>query len=176
MDVENASHSELAVRLINENRENLYSDGVVTAESHRAFVCSLPKEDYLWVVCREDEPCGIVSVYHDNLRDGRCEWGRFVIDDSFRRAGAMVEFMILEFVFGKMERHKLFCEVFEQNAAVISLHQKFGFREEGKFIDHIFKAGTFRSVVYLAMFASEWKIARPRFEKMFADKVGTIEE
>jgi UDP-4-amino-4,6-dideoxy-N-acetyl-beta-L-altrosamine N-acetyltransferase len=172
-----SEHTELVLRLISECRPYLYSDRTVTAETHRAFLASLPPDDNLWIFERDGLPVGVVSVYHKDFTNSRCEWGRFMLDSRCRGGGigSIVEFMILDFVFRRLKFHKLFCEVLSENETVVSLHQKFGFTVEGTFRQHVMKAGMFRDVTYLGIFEDEWEAKRGRFEAMFKDKVGAVE-
>jgi len=168
-------HTELAIRLIPECRPYLYSDAEPTADSHRKFLASLPKDDDLWVIEKGGVLVGIVSVYHKSFDHSRCEWGRFMLDAKYHGTGSIVEFMILDYVFRTLKMHKLFCEVFEENSAVVGLHEKFGFTIEGKFRDHIKKTGIFKNVIYLGILADEWEQKRVRFETLFQGKAGSVE-
>jgi len=168
-------HTELAVRLLTEYRDFLYSETTVTPETHRSFIASLPKEDYMWVVERDGSLCGLVSAYHFDSKNRKCEWGRFMVDEDFRGVGSVVEYMVIDFVFQKLGIHKLLCEVLEDNGSVFRMHEKFGFRIEGTLRDHIFKAGAFRNIVYMGMIDSEWSACRERFYNLFQNKIGKVE-
>lgn len=167
-------HTDLAVRLLNQNIQYFYNDAVITPEGHRKFIGSIP-DDYLWIIEKDGQPCGMVSVYHIDNKNKKCEWGRFVIDSTVRGVGSVVEFMILEFVFKTLGMNKLYCEVFEENTHVVKMHEKFGFSIDGKFREHIWKGNRFLDVVYLSMIFKEWEDKKTRFVDMFADKAGTVE-
>ncbi|MGY6129493.1 UDP-4-amino-4,6-dideoxy-N-acetyl-beta-L-altrosamine N-acetyltransferase (plasmid) [Paraburkholderia strydomiana] len=102
---------------------------------------------------------GTVSIYHIDRRNRKAEWGRLIIGDPAARSGgigAEIEALILQYAFEHLNLHKLYCEVLVENEKVVSLHKKFGFREEGILRDHAFKAGKYADAVILAMLDSEY--------------------
>jgi hypothetical protein len=56
------------------------------------------------------------------------------------------------------------------NKAVIKLHKKFGFQEEGYFRQHIKKDDQFLDVVALAILREEWRVRRSKME----DRLGRL--
>ncbi|WOD18682.1 UDP-4-amino-4,6-dideoxy-N-acetyl-beta-L-altrosamine N-acetyltransferase [Paraburkholderia kirstenboschensis] len=106
---------------------------------------------------------GTVSIYHIDRRNRKAEWGRLIIGDPAARSGgigAEIEALILQYSFEHLNLHKLYCEVLVENEKVISLHKKFGFREEGILRDHAFKAGKYADAIILAMLDSEYFVQR----------------
>lgn len=168
-------HNELAVRLINNNKEFLYKDDCVTIKSHQDFLSSYERQgEYLWVIQNNKIPCGMVSVYHIDDTSKKCEWGRFIIDNAQRGIGRIVECMILEWVFYEKFMNKLYCEVLINNNKVINLHYSFGFKLEGIYSDHVFKNGKFINAVTIAIKKEEWKIKRNNVLKNYSHLFGNI--
>ena len=64
---------------------------------------------------------------------------------------------MLKYVFEELKFNKLVCEVFTSNHNVIKMHEKFGFRREGYFRNHILKNEIYHDVVTLALLQSEWQ-------------------
>lgn len=116
------------------------------------------------VVAKNDkEPIGTVSIYHIDRRNRKAEWGRLIIGDPNERAGGVggeIEALVLEYCFEHLNLHKLYCEVLVENERVISLHKKFGFKEEGIFKEHAFKNGHYVNVVSMAMLEDEYRIEK----------------
>jgi RimJ/RimL family protein N-acetyltransferase len=77
---------------------------------------------------------------------------------------------MIERAFGDLGLRKLWCEVLASNAAVLRLHQRFGFQQEAVFRAHVFKGGVPQDVIGLGLLAAEWDAARPamaaRLERM----------
>ena len=63
---------------------------------------------------------------------------------------------VLDYVFDTLKLNKLLCEVFVDNDKVITLHEKFGFRRESYFREHIRKNGIYKDVIGLALLKREW--------------------
>jgi len=76
-----------------------------------------------------------------------------------------MEFFSLDYAFLTLKIRKLCCEVFTFNGGVIKLHEKFGFVQEGRFVEHYKKNEGYEDIVCLAKFASSWADDRPAFEK-----------
>jgi len=178
----NEEDTNLAITLINKYKDYLYSSEEVTSEKHIKFLESLEKKsDYLWIIEKETETekelCGMVSVYHIDEKNKKCEWGRFIVDEKFKGVGSIVETMVLDFVFNELTLNKLYCEVMIMNDLTIKLHKKFGFVTEGILLDHVYKNEKFMDVIYMALRKDEWnKVYRDRFIKLFSNKIGTIEK
>jgi UDP-4-amino-4,6-dideoxy-N-acetyl-beta-L-altrosamine N-acetyltransferase len=118
-------------------------------------------DERLWMIeARETKTAiGTVGLVHIDWRNRKAEWGRFLIyPEEYRHGGygSEVESLVLRYVFDHMNLNRLQCEVFADNEAVVALHQKFGFQQEGLFREYVFKNGRYRSVVYLALLRHEY--------------------
>lgn len=106
---------------------------------------------------------GTVSIYHIDRRSRKAEWGRLIIGDPEIRGGGIgseIEVLVLQYAFEHLNLHKLYCEVLVENASVVSLHKKFGFKEEGIFREHVFKGGQYMDVAMLSMMESDYIMQR----------------
>ena len=118
-------------------------------------------DEHLWIIEAQETgvAIGTVGLVHIDWRNRKAEWGRFLIyPDDYRHGGygSEVESLILRYVFDHMNLNRLQCEVFGENEAVIALHRKFGFQQEGLFREYVFKDGRYRSVAYLALLRQEY--------------------
>lgn len=118
-------------------------------------------DEKLWIVetIEDSEPIGTVGLVHIDWRNRKAEWGRLLIyPEKYRHGGcgSEIESLILRYVFDHMNLNRLYCEVFADNEKVVTLHKRFGFKEEGRFRQHIFKNGQYRDVVYLALLREEY--------------------
>jgi RimJ/RimL family protein N-acetyltransferase len=88
----------------------------------------------------------------------RCEWGFYLADPATRGrgVGACVQFAVIEHVFGALGLNKLWCEALAENGRALSLYERFGFRREALFREHVVKGGRFLDVVGLGLLAAEW--------------------
>ena len=118
-------------------------------------------DERLWIIeaIETRTAIGTVGLVHIDWRNRKAEWGRFLIyPDEYRHGGygSEVESLILRYFFDHMNMNRLQCEVFSDNEAVIALHQKFSFQQEGLFREYVFKDGRYRSVAYLALLRQEY--------------------
>lgn len=67
---------------------------------------------------------------------------------------------LIEFLFTKMEIHRVVEIVDTENIASINLLKSIGFREEGHFIENIFFKGKWGSEFQFAMLKREWEAAK----------------
>ena len=121
-------------------------------------------DERLWIIesIETHEAIGTVGLVHIDWRNRKAEWGRFLIYPAEYRHGGYgseVESLVLRYFFDHMNMNRLQCEVFAENKNVIALHEKFGFRREGLFRQYVFKGGSYRSVVYLALLREEYLAA-----------------
>ncbi len=73
-----------------------------------------------------------------------------------------MEFLALEYVFGHLKLHKLYCEVLAFNMPVIKLHQKFGFEIEGVFRQQHLGDSGYVDIYRLGIIANEWNVKKQK--------------
>ena len=77
---------------------------------------------------------------------------------------------MINFVFQRVGLEKLNCEVIETNEAVVKLHKKFGFVEEGFRRENIIKNENRMGVFFLGLTRSDWErekeTVKNRYEKV----------
>lgn len=67
---------------------------------------------------------------------------------------------MLEYLFGKVKKHRIVVEVDARNVALLALFRKLNFRQEAHLLDNSFFKGAWSSEVHLTMLRSEWLILR----------------
>lgn len=118
-----------------------------------------------WVVNMDGAGVGAAFISGVDLENRRATWAFYLADPSTRGrgVGSAVEYLVLEEVFSKRGLHKLCCEVLSFNSAVVAMHQKFGFVEEGVLREHYLRDGEWADVHVLAMFDRQWAERREEF-------------
>ncbi|KAA9339461.1 UDP-4-amino-4,6-dideoxy-N-acetyl-beta-L-altrosamine N-acetyltransferase [Hymenobacter busanensis] len=138
----------------------MYSSEPITAEQQKAWFASISADasKQYWIITYQGRDVGVANLYAINQAFQSCYWAFYLGDQNLRGTGigAKVEFTVLEYVFSELKLNKLLCEVFVDNDKVIGMHEKFGFRRESYFREHIRKDGVFKDVVGLAMLQREW--------------------
>lgn len=154
---------------------NLYTDPILNMEKQKKWYVKMIKDITVkyWIIEIESIPIGIIWLYQIDDFHKKCEWGYFIGNDSFRGKGIgrNLECNIYDYVFFKMNMNKLYCEIFNFNDRVISIHEKFGSEIEGVFKDHIFKNGKFHDVTSMAILKSKWKRIKSeyKYDKIFLE-------
>lgn len=96
----------------------------------------------------------IVDIDH---RNGTCEVGGFMIRPRLQKRGFGEELIkrILSFCAKDIGMRKVCLEVFEDNEVAIEIYKKVGFRIEGTLETHVWKDGSWRNVLMMALFCDE---------------------
>lgn len=97
------------------------------------------------------------------------EWGIFLDPDNTQipnGAGAAAEYLIHEYAFNTLDLFKLNIRVLDNNPAVIKMHKKFGYVEEGILRENILKNNKRYDLYLLGLFQSEWLDTKNKFNKL----------
>jgi UDP-4-amino-4,6-dideoxy-N-acetyl-beta-L-altrosamine N-acetyltransferase len=115
-----------------------------------------------WVIFVDGNPTGLASVTGINTILKSCYWAFYLGDTNNRGGGigANVEFKVIEYVFENLGLNKLRCEVLASNEKVIQMHEKFGFRREAFYRQHVYKDNRFHDVVGLALLKYDWGLLK----------------
>jgi UDP-4-amino-4,6-dideoxy-N-acetyl-beta-L-altrosamine N-acetyltransferase len=158
----------LAWRNSPEVSAHMYTDHTIRQAEHDrwfADATAAPDRRY-WIIEAEGEAVGLANLARIDRAASRCEWAYYLGEPSTRGKGlgALVEYLVLGYVFETLWLNKLWCEVLVENAAVVKLHESFGFTREALFRDHVVKNGRFQDVVGLGLLRREWPAAKAAIE------------
>jgi UDP-4-amino-4,6-dideoxy-N-acetyl-beta-L-altrosamine N-acetyltransferase len=152
----------------------MYSEHVITAEEHAAWLARALEggDRRFWIIALDGAGVGLANLVRIDAANSKCEWAYYLADPATRGrgVGAVVEYLVLSFVFERLGLNRLWCEVLADNEAVWKTHEGFGFRREALFRDHVRKGGLFRDVVGLGMLAADWPAARATARERLAAK------
>jgi UDP-4-amino-4,6-dideoxy-N-acetyl-beta-L-altrosamine N-acetyltransferase len=152
-------------------RLNMYNSEIIGEEEHFRWFASMlaePARQFYIIQDAEDgKSIGVASLFGMDMRQKRAEWGFYIGEDSYLHKGYAVEaeFLVLRHVFEEIKLHRLSCTVLESNTQVISFHKRFGFAEEGRYRDYIFRDGRWMDVVLFSMTEDEYAGNRDRMLK-----------
>ena len=145
----------------------MYQTERIAREVHDAWFSKLlvAQDRKGWAIVMDGKPVGAAFVDGIDARNRRASWAFYLADGSTRGrgVGSAVEFLVLEQAFGQLRLHKLCCEVLSFNQAVVTMHRKFGFVQEGLQREHWLRDGEWLDVHMLAMFESTWAERRSAF-------------
>lgn len=160
------TNSQMKVREIrNEDdvRKWMYTDHVIGVNEHLGWIHRLKHDDrqiVFVVLDHQRRPLGVVSLNAIDRLHKKADWAYFLTDSARGGLGSALEYAFLDFVFDVLEIEKLNCEVIEGNDAVVKLHQKFFFREEGFRRSNILKNGVRIGVHFLGLTKEDWLAGR----------------
>lgn len=161
-------------RNLPEIRKYMYADHEISVDEHERWFNSIrqdPSRRY-WIIVSDAEDVGLVNLYAMDAENRRCSWAFYLASPSVRGkgVGSYVEWTVLNHVFDDLAYNRLYCEVLVTNPAVVSMHEKFGFKREGLFREHVLKNGEPVDVVSLAILKNEWLELRPEMERKLREK------
>lgn len=116
--------------------ENLYKNGDVA-------LSIFYKEDDLL------KHIGLIGLYNFNHRHRRATWKSLRILPEYQGKGIAVEAsrMLLDYGFNTLNLHKITSDSFEDNAAILNLLEKLGFKKEGVLVEHYFHQGKYKNAI-----------------------------
>lgn len=144
-------------------RDNMYTNHEISDVEHFRWVDSLrtTTQNRFFTVWEDNEIVGGVSLNAINKANRRADWAFYLDERKQKRGlGSTLEFKFLDFVFIEENFQKLNCEVLEFNTAVIALHKRFGFREEGFRRNHILRDNKVIGAYLLGITKEEWMTRR----------------
>ena len=161
-------------RNLSEVARYMYTDHHITPEEHERWFQRILRDPTCryWIIVCDRQDVGLVNIYDLDQRNKRCYWAFYIASPDVRGkgVGSFVEYSILRYVFDEIGLNKLCCEVLAFNEVVTNMHKRFGFKQEGRFREHVVKNGVPTDIVCLAMLRREWESLRPDFESRLQKK------
>lgn len=150
-------------------RANMYTQHEISSQEHLAWwgkTKERPDRKY-FMYEMAGTPSGIAAFNGIDAQSANSAWVFYASPTSPKGTGSRMEFLMLDYAFNTLKLHKLYCEVLAFNAAVIKLHEKFGFKVEGIFRDQHKVNETFVDTYRLGILAVEWQ----RYRQAMFDKL-----
>jgi hypothetical protein len=151
-----------------EVRKYMYTDHEIGPDEHNAWFARILRDSTCkyWIIVCDGEDVGLLYLHDIDTRNSRCYWGFYTASPSARGkgVGSFAEFSVLRFVFDDLRLQKLCGEVLASNQAVLNMHKKFGFVQEGLLRKHVLKEGIFADVVSISILREEWDAKKADLE------------
>jgi len=164
------------------NEENvrkwMYTDHEVTQQEHLNWIASLAKKSNqaVFVVLDEQEtPMGVVSVNDLDKNHKKSDWAYYLTQAARGGLGSALEFHFINFLFDEFGIEKLNCEVIEGNDAVVKLHKKFLFLEEGFRRSNIIKNGERIGVHFLGLTKEDWENGKDELTEKYGGSLAKFD-
>ena len=144
----------------------MYTDHEIGEVEHARWFAGIKGDQRraYWIVEMDGRPVGLANFYDIDRKNRRCAWAYYLADPAVRGrgVGGFVEYVMIGKAFEDLGLQKLWCEVLASNTGVLRMHQRFGFREEARFLRHVLKNGMLEDVVGLGLLKEEWAEARAK--------------
>lgn len=139
-------------------RANMYTRHEISADEHRAWWARISRaaDQRYFMYERDGSGCGIVGFNRIDPVNAHSDWAFYAAPDAPAGTGTRMELLALDYAFDTLALHKLSCEVLAFNAAVVRLHQKFGFQIEGVLREQHRGDDGYVDVIRLGLLAGEW--------------------
>jgi len=140
-------------------RKVMYTDHEIQVDEHEDWLERLKQDKCriaFAVIDDKHGPIGMVSLNAVDWRHRKADWAFYLTENERGGLGASLEFSLLDFAFNRLGLEKLNCEVIEGNDAVVRLHKRFGFEEEGFRRSNIEKDGIRVGVHFLGLQKAAW--------------------
>lgn len=151
-------------------RKWMYTDHEISEAEHQDWLARVDTDDrqQVFVVLDEDRtPLGVVSLNAIDRRHHRADWAFYLTQAARGGLGSALEFAFLDFAFNRFGLEKLNCEVIEGNDAVVKLHGKFLFEEEGFRRSNLLKDGRRLGVHFLGLTREAWLAGRAQVAERY---------
>lgn len=156
-------------------RVAMYTDHEIEVSEHLDWLNRIANDSkqIVFVVLDDEDPIGVVSFINLDLLHKKSDWA-FYFDEGRRGGlGKAIEYNILEYAFNELGLKKLNCEVIEHNEAVVNLHKRFSFVNEGFRRENITKNSKRIGVHFLGLTKKDWLANR---QEIFAREKSTIQK
>ena len=160
-------------------RQSMYSQHWISMEEHRAWFQRMQIDaSAQWFLYLDNAgvPSGVVYFTAIDAQQFTAFWGFYASPEAARGTGMRMELEALDMAFGELCLNKLNCEFLASNNAVVNMHKKIGFTEEGRFREQYFNGEERIDVIRLGMLASEWPDCREHLQARVAaldERTGT---
>ncbi len=146
----------------------MYTNHFIPEDEHRNWQKSikLRKDLKFWIIYYQDCPIGIVNLSDIDYNNRITNWGFYIGNEKYRGMGLskLVLYHLMFFVFEKMEFHKMYTTVLENNLIALSLYEKMGFKQEGILKKHLLRDGTYIDVYIMSIFNEDWNNIKNNFK------------
>jgi len=158
-------------------RKAMYTDHIISLDEHLNYIDALKSDDkqQIFAVLNDDAvPVGVVGLNNIDHLHKKTDWAFYLDVNARGGVGSALEIFMLDHVFSDMGLEKLNCEVLETNPAVVAMHKKFGFQEEGFRRSNVVKDGARIGVHFLGITKADWLTKKTSVIEALSSKISDI--
>ena len=136
-------------------RQWMYQDHIISKDEHRAYFNKLKSDTsniYYLLQHKNGEYIGVVGINKIDKNNRNAYFALYSNPNSkVVGIGRILDKTALEIAFKYLKLHSFRLEVIEDNYPVINLHKKYGFVEEGRLKQFVFKEGKWKDVLVMGI-------------------------
>ncbi|MBG9829495.1 MULTISPECIES: UDP-4-amino-4,6-dideoxy-N-acetyl-beta-L-altrosamine N-acetyltransferase [Bacillus cereus group] len=151
-----------------EIRSVMYEDHQITIDEHLKWYEKLVVDDtkVARLLTYKEKPIGFVNFTKIDKLDRTCYWGFYIGEkQSVKRAGTVLGLLALDYIFEKKDIHKVCAEIIESNRISLNFHQRFGFQEDGRYENYIYRDNDYIDVITMALSHEQWAERKEAIKK-----------
>lgn len=140
-------------------RKWMYTDHVIELNEHLRWINRLKTDErqiIFAIIDKERNLLGVVSINAIDHLHKKANWAYYLTQNARGGLGSAIEYSFINFVFDSLGIQKLNCEVIQGNEAVVKLHKKFLFQDEGFRRSNVIKEGKRFGVHFLGLTKEDW--------------------
>ena len=160
-----------ALEIRNESsvRQAMFLEDTVSLENFLIWVERLKKdphhEEYLvFDENNQSLPLGVLCLNEIDTFNKTANWAMYLTEKEQSRLGGILEWFLINYAFETLGLEKLNCQVLESNTAVIKLHHKYYFQDEGFLREHVRRKDQKLGAVCLGLTKHDWITRKDQFE------------
>ncbi len=155
------------------------SSGEITLKMQSAWIKSRLVDNTCcyFIICevKSSTPVGMIFLTSIDTNNKNAEFGYYLGESEYQGTGIAIEaeMLLLDYAFNELMMHKVYCESLDYNNKALSIHNNFGFVQEGIKREHIYKNDTWNHLVVMSVLEKEYYAHRTLIEsiiKQFADR------
>lgn len=145
------NHPEVRRHMGNTRPQNLESE-------EDFFENVVENDDIHLLICRENQPMGIISLEEKEEPSNIAEIGIWLHPEYHNKGyGTEAVQLTVEYSFDQLNYYKLFARAHSDNEASRKIWEKHGFKEEGQFREHVLVEGERKDLNYYGLLRGEHK-------------------
>ncbi|WP_075313346.1 UDP-4-amino-4,6-dideoxy-N-acetyl-beta-L-altrosamine N-acetyltransferase [Bacillus wiedmannii] len=151
-----------------EIRTVMYEDHEITIDEHLKWYKKLEMDDtkIARLLIYKEKPIGFVNFTKIDEMNRTCYWGFYIGDkQSVKCAGTVLGLLALDFIFKTKDIHKVCAEIIESNRISLNFHQKFGFQEDGRYENYIYRDNDYIDVITMTLSREQWAERKEAIKK-----------
>lgn len=121
-----------------------------------------------WIIYAKEIPIGLIALTSIDWVNKKATSGHYVGNLDYALIASRILPYLLNYVFFELGLNKLHIEVMSDNKNMLAMEYQYGFRNVGRFEQHIFKYGKFHDVEILEILAEHWTTNFSKYHRLQA--------